>query len=259
MMGWGAYIDDYLYDNVTVKNHARAGWSSKTFVDGTKTDNNIKNIQNYYWTNIKDTIKPGDYVFFALEINDSSASNPDGTTEEEYRANLLAMLEDVEAQGATAVYLTNTIQAGTAGTAQDWAVTMNHTWERRGEVCRQFAEDNGCVSLPLSKRQQKLYNDTRDAYLAENPNATEIEACDYVRQKYNLYFPALTNPKSEGGWELSAEQIAAHRSSTIRDGVTNDGTHFNMNGANAVAKLIATMLAESSSPLGCYVDLSTIK
>ena len=67
MMGWGAYIDDYLYDNVTVKNHARAGWSSKTFVDGTKTDNNIKNIQNYYWTNIKDTIKPGDYVFFALE------------------------------------------------------------------------------------------------------------------------------------------------------------------------------------------------
>ncbi|MGN1404142.1 MAG: GDSL-type esterase/lipase family protein [Ruminococcus sp.] len=61
--GWGAYLGDYLGDNVTVSNHAIAGRSSKSFYDNGRLDTILESMQ------------PGDYLLVQFGINDSAYNN----------------------------------------------------------------------------------------------------------------------------------------------------------------------------------------
>lgn len=61
--GWGAYLADYLPDNITVSNHAIAGRSSKSFYDNGRLDT------------ILNEMKTGDYLLIQFGINDSAYNN----------------------------------------------------------------------------------------------------------------------------------------------------------------------------------------
>ncbi len=61
--GWGAYLGNYLGENINVVNNAIAGRSSKSFYDNGRLDTILNNMQ------------AGDYLLVQFGINDSAASN----------------------------------------------------------------------------------------------------------------------------------------------------------------------------------------
>lgn len=61
--GWGAYLKEYLSEDVTVVNNAIAGRSSKSFYDNGRLDT------------ILESMKEGDYLLVQFGINDSAYNN----------------------------------------------------------------------------------------------------------------------------------------------------------------------------------------
>src|SRR5207245_535857 len=60
IMGWGQPLHEYFTTNVVIDNQAKAGRSSKSFVEEGSLDTIVNNI------------KPGDYLFVMFAINDSA-------------------------------------------------------------------------------------------------------------------------------------------------------------------------------------------
>lgn len=61
--GWGAFLADFLNDDVKVVNHARGGRSSRTY------------IEEGLWDNVQSRLKPGDYVLLQFGHNDGGPFN----------------------------------------------------------------------------------------------------------------------------------------------------------------------------------------
>ncbi len=104
--GWGAFLGNYLTDEVNVANHAIAGRSSKSFYDNGRLDT------------ILGTIKEGDYLLVQFAINDSAASQPERYapvsgqipgTEGSYEYYIAKYIEGAQAKGATPVLVTTTL------------------------------------------------------------------------------------------------------------------------------------------------------
>ncbi len=105
--GWGAFLGDYLADNVTVSNHAIAGRSSKSFYDNGRLDT------------ILASIKEGDQLLIQFGINDSASSkaeryapvcgNVDSPTEGSFEFYLTKYIEGAKSKGAEPVLVTTVI------------------------------------------------------------------------------------------------------------------------------------------------------
>lgn len=102
--GWGAYLDDYFTDNVTVSNQAIAGRSSKSFIENGRLDT------------ILSTIKKGDYLMVQFGINDSAVSNPeryapvgDINKEGTFNYYIKQYIEGALEKGATPILVTTTL------------------------------------------------------------------------------------------------------------------------------------------------------
>jgi len=64
LWGWGAYLDMFVDTNkVAVRNHARGGTSSSTYID------------IGLWDNVFTRLKPGDYVIMQFGHNDNGLIN----------------------------------------------------------------------------------------------------------------------------------------------------------------------------------------
>ncbi len=93
--GWGQMLPDFFTDDVIVRNIAKNGRSTRTFISEGLWDQIISNVQK------------GDYVIIQFGHNDSSVEKKDRyTTPDEYRANLSRMADDVKAKGGNAIICT---------------------------------------------------------------------------------------------------------------------------------------------------------
>jgi lysophospholipase L1-like esterase len=94
--GWGEFLQQALDEGrVKVENHAKNGRSTRTF------------IAEGLWQQILDKLKKGDYVFIQFGHNDESKSKTDRyTPPDDYRANLVRMVNEVHARKAHPVLLT---------------------------------------------------------------------------------------------------------------------------------------------------------
>ena len=94
--GWGEALQQWFdIDHVRVVNLARNGRSTRTFISENR------------WQEIAMGAKKGDYVLIQFGHNDAAKDRPDRyTPPDEYRANLVRLVNDVRAREATPVLLT---------------------------------------------------------------------------------------------------------------------------------------------------------
>ena len=104
--GWGAYLSDYVTDNVTVSNQAIAGRSSKSFYDNGRLGT------------ILDSMKEGDYLLVQFGINDSAytieeryapVSGSVPGTEGSFEYYIAKYIEGAKTKGATPVLVTTVL------------------------------------------------------------------------------------------------------------------------------------------------------
>jgi len=94
--GWGEMLQQFFDSKrIRVENHAQNGRSTKTFISENR------------WATLVAKLKEGDYVFIQFGHNDSAKEKVERyTSPEEYRANLMRFVADVQAKKAIPVLLT---------------------------------------------------------------------------------------------------------------------------------------------------------
>jgi lysophospholipase L1-like esterase len=92
--GWGMPFQHFFDHSVTVKNIARNGRSTRTF------------ITEGLWKSITDSLKKGDYVLIQFGHNDEVPTKKSYTTEDEFAANLTRFIKDVRYKNAHPVLIT---------------------------------------------------------------------------------------------------------------------------------------------------------
>lgn len=96
--GWAQMLPQFLNDDVKMDIRSRGGRSTKSF------------IAEGIWDKLIADVKKGDYVFIQFGHNDASKKPERHASYADYRANLIRMINDVRAKGATPVLLTSMVQ-----------------------------------------------------------------------------------------------------------------------------------------------------
>ena len=98
--GWGQVFQGFFIDRITVKNHARNGRSSKSFID------------EGLWQSVCDSLEEGDYVFIQFAHNDQKFKDPLRHTNPVtiYRQNLIRFITESRSKGAVPVLLTPVVR-----------------------------------------------------------------------------------------------------------------------------------------------------
>lgn len=104
--GWGAYLQNYLKEDITVANHAIAGRSSKSFYDNGRLNTILENMQS------------GDYLLVQFGINDSAYNNAEryapvcGTvpgTEGSFEYYIAKYIEGAKEKGGNPILVTTVL------------------------------------------------------------------------------------------------------------------------------------------------------
>ena len=92
--GWGMPFKAFFDSTVTVKNIAKNGRSTKSF------------IAEGLWATIADNLKPGDYVLIQFGHNDEVPTKATYIPEAGYTANLVRFVNETRAKGANPILIT---------------------------------------------------------------------------------------------------------------------------------------------------------
>ncbi len=159
--GWGTPFAEHMGDTVTVRNHARNGRSTRTFLEEGR------------WGPVVRALAEIDYVFIQFGHNDEVPSKEQYTPEPAFRSNLKTFVEDTREHGAKAVLLTPMARRHFEG-----GVPTN-THRTYSELTRDVA---GALGVPLidadARSRRLLYElgpeDSKQLYLhlsaGEHPN-----------------------------------------------------------------------------------------
>jgi len=94
--GWGQLLPAFLSENVQVKNFAKNGRSSRTF------------IEEGLWQQVIDGLRKGDYLIIQFGHNDASKEKTDRyTTPEEYTQNFTMFVQKAKEKGANPIICTS--------------------------------------------------------------------------------------------------------------------------------------------------------
>lgn len=92
--GWGQLLPEFLNEKALVKNYARNGRSTRTFVEEGLWSDLIKNTQK------------GDFVIIQFGHNDGVITKKSYTNPAQFRLNFVAFVNEVRAKGATPILCT---------------------------------------------------------------------------------------------------------------------------------------------------------
>jgi len=95
LTGWGMKFEEYFDSSVTIKNKARGGRSTRTFIAENR------------WQPIVNNLSKGDYVLIQFAHNDEAKNYPDRyTTPGDYRKNLIKFVTESRDKKAIPVLIT---------------------------------------------------------------------------------------------------------------------------------------------------------
>jgi lysophospholipase L1-like esterase len=160
--GWGTPFAGYFDDSVTVRNHARNGRSTRTFLEERR------------WQPVVDALTDGDYVFVQFGHNDEVPSKEQHTTEDAFVANLEKYVAETRENGANPVLLTPI-----ARRHFDDDGDLEDTHEVYSELTRGVARDRDVPLIDMDERSQSLLRElgpeeSKSLYLhlspGEHPN-----------------------------------------------------------------------------------------
>ena len=247
--GWGQTIGSLLADNVTVKDYAYSGFSTKTYMD---CENYSGNWVTRTWSSetmvnksgetvaanpILAEVNAGDYVIVALGKEDKNIN----LAEETYKGYLKQMAADTKAKGAEIIFVTPTISTKTP-LSTDPATAFTNTYDSRARMMKAAAAECGAVCLDLGTAMTEYYNTITE-------NATTN--LDTIRG-YHLYQSILTKSVEDGGFGLTSDEIANHGNATVKAG-NDDAENLSSRGAEMVSRIIVTLLGSSGSNLKYYI------
>ncbi|MBB3187958.1 rhamnogalacturonan acetylesterase [Microbacter margulisiae] len=92
--GWGMVLPSYFNSNVVIRNYARNGRSTRSFIDEGR------------WANLVAHIQKGDYVIIQFGHNDEKINTPRYASPATYAANLSRFVIDVRAKGGIPILCT---------------------------------------------------------------------------------------------------------------------------------------------------------
>lgn len=95
--GWAQCLQQYFTKKVEVVNLAKAGRSSKSFIDEGR------------WANLLKQVKKGDYVFIQFGHNDTSKKPERHTDTYQYQQNLIRFCDDVKEKKGKPVIITSIV------------------------------------------------------------------------------------------------------------------------------------------------------
>jgi lysophospholipase L1-like esterase len=145
--GWGQVFPRFFGDSVAIRNFAKGGRSTRTF------------IEEGLWDKLLAEADTGDCVFIQFGHNDASQKKPDRyTPPEQYRANLLRFVREARERGACPVLLTPVTHRKFKG-----GTPVANTHGPYPDIVRQVASETGAPFIDLqamSVRLLALYGDT---------------------------------------------------------------------------------------------------
>jgi len=139
--GWGQLLGMFFKEGVVIRNHARNGRSTKSFIDEGR------------WQSVLEELKPGDYVFIQFGHNDGKAEDPKryAAARTDYRANLIQMIHDTKARNATPVLLTPIVRRKYD---KDGALVDTHA--EYPSVVREVAFEENVLLIDLEKESREV-------------------------------------------------------------------------------------------------------
>lgn len=144
--GWGMPFANYFTADVQVKNKAKNGRSTRTF------------LQENLWQPIVDSLQEGDYVFIQFGHNDESQKHPDRyTSPEDYRINLLRFINETKAKNATPILITPVSRR-----YFDKEGKIKQTHLPYSDVVRKLAKEQQVSMIDLDEMSRNLYQQFGD-------------------------------------------------------------------------------------------------
>lgn len=92
--GWGQLLPELLNEKAIVKNYARNGRSTRTFVE------------EGLWTDLISNTQKGDFAIIQFGHNDGVITKKSYTNPSQFRLNFVAFVNEVKAKGATPILCT---------------------------------------------------------------------------------------------------------------------------------------------------------
>jgi lysophospholipase L1-like esterase len=138
--GWGMPFAYFFDTTVSVRNIAKNGRSTRTF------------ISEKLWEGIEKNLQEGDYVFIQFGHNDESKEKTDRyASPEEYKANLLKFISEARAKKANPVLLTPVSRRKFKDTLQV------PTHEIYSALVREVAKEQDVPLIDLDVKSMALY------------------------------------------------------------------------------------------------------
>lgn len=140
--GWGEGFGDFFGDDVTLVNLAQPGQSTKTYLESGWQVQNLKFVA-------------ADFVFIQFGmIDELSGQAEKRTTMEEYRANLVSLVQLVRGFGGTPILMTPLTlrEFGPDGEVVPYL-------DERSDVVLGVAQSLKCPSIDLNRLTKQLYQD----------------------------------------------------------------------------------------------------
>lgn len=202
--GWGQVLQGFFLPQVEIKNYAVNGRSSKSFIDEGR------------WTQVLESLQPGDFVLIQFGHNDQKFKDPTRYTNPTtgYYYNLKQFVDETRAYGATPVLLTSIVRRK----FNDFG-TLEDTHGLYPMIVRQLAHS-----------EQVLFID----HLYHTERIVQSLGEEDSKKMYN--------------W------VPAGQYDRFPDG-RKDDTHLSMEGAAVYAEIVAKELAELVPSLVQYLKL----
>lgn len=141
--GWGQVFGLYFKGSVRIENHATSGRSTKSFIDEGR------------WQNVKERLRPGDYVIIQFGHNDQKKEDPARYSSlEAYQSNLEKFIAETREMGAHPILATPIVRRRFDDQGQFFDTLGEYP-----ETARQTARKNRVPLLDLHVRTQELVAD----------------------------------------------------------------------------------------------------
>jgi lysophospholipase L1-like esterase len=142
--GWGQMLPFFLDDRVKVENHARAGRSSKSFID------------EDLWDEVLRLLQPGDFVFIQFGHNDEKNQDSTRYTKPNtaYRSNLERLVRETRAKNAVPFLLTPVMRR-----RFDEKNAFFDTHGEYPDVVRKVAAEQNAPLIDLHRMTEKMVVD----------------------------------------------------------------------------------------------------
>ena len=139
--GWGQLLHLYFNGQVTVRNHAVNGRSSRSFLNEGR------------WNRVMEKVRPGDYVFIQFGHNDQKAYDPERYTNpwSAYRRNLEKMIKETREHRAYPVILSSIVRRNFNANG-----TLEDTHGPYPFVARSVAREMGVPFIDLQQQTEDL-------------------------------------------------------------------------------------------------------